>query len=126
MGPTQNNGLVFSDIPSGYPIPGKDITIEAREIDLSVALPTNSVFVRHYYASFDPFMRGMLRAPKDKAWVHMYTLAPYTLGEPVTNFTISKVTNSSDPSYKEGDLVIGLIVSVAGPVLVCGSKQRPL
>jgi NADPH-dependent curcumin reductase CurA len=48
-------------------------------------------------------MKGLLRAPEDKAWVHAYTF-----GEPVTNFTISKVINSSDPSYKEGDLVIGI------------------
>jgi NADPH-dependent curcumin reductase CurA len=103
MGLTQNKALIFSNVPFGYPIPGKDITVEAREIDLSVALPTNSVSVKNYYASFDPFMRGMLRAPEDKAWVHAYTLR-----EPVTSITVSKVINSLDPSYKEGDLVIGI------------------
>jgi NADPH-dependent curcumin reductase CurA len=46
-------------------------------------------------------MRDMLRAPEDKPWVYTYAL-----GELATNFTISKVINSSDTSYKEGDLVI--------------------
>jgi NADPH-dependent curcumin reductase CurA len=104
MGLTQNKGLIFSDVPSGFPTAGKDLTIGTREIDLSLTLPTSSVLVKICYVSLDPYMRGRMIAPGTKSWT-----TPFALGEPITSLAIAQVVKSSDPNYKEGDLVTSFL-----------------
>ena len=97
-----NKGLIFKSVPSGWPVPGHDLAIETREIDLSAPAPANGIITKNYYFSFDPYQRGRMRAPGSKSY-----LPPFTLGQPITNAGIGKVLKSNDEKFKEGDLVIG-------------------
>lgn len=100
MAPTQNKALIFKAIPTGWPVAGKDLTIEDRPIDLEQSLPSGSVLLQNIYVSFDPYQRGRMRAPEIKSYA-----PPFTLNEPVTNGTVSRVINSANSKFAKGDLV---------------------
>jgi NADPH-dependent curcumin reductase CurA len=103
---TQNKALIYKSVPHGYPVPGKDLATETRSIDLAASVPSGSILVRNHYASYDPYMRGKLRAPEGKSYS-----PPYTLGEPLATFTVSKVLKvaAGESGFKEGDLVTGVL-----------------
>lgn len=44
----QNKGVIFKQIPNGFPVPGKDLTVETREFDLEQA-PSVFLFERKTY-----------------------------------------------------------------------------
>lgn len=100
----QNKALIFSEVPSGVPIPGQHLKTEDRPVDLEAALPPNSVQIKHLIASFDPYQRGRMR----DASVKSYSPA-FTLNEPMAAHGVAKVLKSTSSSYKEGDLVFGLM-----------------
>ncbi|KAF2476132.1 NADP-dependent leukotriene B4 12-hydroxydehydrogenase [Lindgomyces ingoldianus] len=97
----QNKGIIFKKVPSGWPVPGQDLAIEDRHFDLQTNPPAGGITVKNYYASFDPYQRGRMR-PAD---VKSYS-APFELGKPITNRSISKVVKSDSSKFKPGDLVI--------------------
>jgi NADPH-dependent curcumin reductase CurA len=76
----QNKGAIFKQVPNGLPIPGKDLTVEAREFDIEQAPPAGGVITKNIYASFDPYQRGRMRDPSKKSYS-----PPYQLGQPITN-----------------------------------------
>ncbi|KAJ5161918.1 hypothetical protein N7492_007310 [Penicillium capsulatum] len=97
-----NKALIFSEIPQGYPVPGQHLTIEAAPYDANVAAPDNGVVLQSLYTSYDPYMRGRMRSAEIKSY------APaFQLNKPVESASIAKVIRSNNPSYKEGDLIIG-------------------
>ena len=100
----QNKGLIFKSLPSGWPIPGETIAIEAREFDLDASPPNGGLTTKNFYLSFDPFQRGRMRAPEIKS----YSI-PYVLGEPITNLGVAKVLKSDNTKFKEGDVIVGTI-----------------
>jgi NADPH-dependent curcumin reductase CurA len=102
----QNKGIIFKEVPSGWPEPGKHLAVEARDFDVEQAPPEGGVTVRTYYASFDPYQRGRMRAPG----VASYS-APFELGKPITNRTIMKVLKSNSDKFQPGDVVISAGVS---------------
>ena len=97
-----NKGLIFKKIPSGPPVPGQDLTVEARDFDPSAGAPAGGLVLKNLYASFDPYQRGRMRAADKKSYA-----PPFKIGEPITNSSIAKVQSSSNPGFKEGDLVQG-------------------
>ncbi|KIW02228.1 uncharacterized protein PV09_06382 [Verruconis gallopava] len=97
----QNKGLIFKNVPSGWPVPGKDLAIEAREIDLNQDPPKNGLIIKNYYVSFDPYQRGRMRAPETKSYA-----PPFELGKPITNRAISKVIKSDVDRFKPGDVIV--------------------
>ncbi|KAF2032935.1 NADP-dependent leukotriene B4 12-hydroxydehydrogenase [Setomelanomma holmii] len=97
----QNKGLIFKKVPEGWPKPGQDLVIESRDIDLDQKLPEGGLLVKNFYASFDPYQRGRMRAPEQKSYS-----PPFELGKPITNRSIFKVVKSSSDEYKEGALLI--------------------
>jgi NADPH-dependent curcumin reductase CurA len=97
----QNKGLIFKKVPSGWPVAGQDLVIEAREIDLDKDCPEGGVIVKNSYVSFDPYQRGRMRAPT----VASYS-APFELGKPITNRGIGKVVTSRNDKWKVGDVLI--------------------
>jgi NADPH-dependent curcumin reductase CurA len=97
----QNKGLIFKKVPSGWPVPGQDIAVEAREFDLDQSPPQGGVTVRNFYASFDPYQRGRMREPGTKSYS-----PPFELGKPMTNRSIMKVIKSDSPKYQPGDVII--------------------
>ncbi len=97
----QNKGLIFKKIPTGYPKPGEDLTIEDRPIDLdSTQPPSNGLLTQNYYVSFDPYQRGRMRAPDVGSYA-----PPFTLGQPISNGGVAKVLKSANSNFKEGDII---------------------
>lgn len=97
----QNKGLIFKKVPSGWPVEGQDLVIEARDFDLDQEPPKGGLTLKNYYLSFDPYQRGRMRSPETKSYS-----PPFELGKPITNRAISKVIKSDDPRFKPGDVII--------------------
>lgn len=97
----QNKGFIFKQVPEGWPKPGVDLAVETREIDLNQSLPEGGLLVKNFYASFDPYQRGRMRAPTSKSYS-----PPFELNKPITNRSIFKVVKSNTDQYKEGDVLI--------------------
>lgn len=76
--------------------------VEAREFDPEAAPPKGGVTTKNFYASFDPYQRGRMRAPEVKSYS-----PPFTLGEPIGNNTVAKILKSDTPKFQAGDLVVG-------------------
>jgi len=98
----QNKGVIFKAIPTGEPVKGKDLAVEARDFDINQAPPAGGITTKNFYASFDPYQRGRMRDPSIKSYS-----PPFQLGAPITNSAIAKIIKSDNPKFKEGDLVIG-------------------
>jgi NADPH-dependent curcumin reductase CurA len=99
-----NKAVIFKSVPSGLPVPGKDLTVEPVSYDSNATVPENGILVQALYGSFDPYMRGRMRPAEVKS----YTPA-FELGKPLVNRHIAKVLKSDNSEYKEGDVVIGFI-----------------
>jgi NADPH-dependent curcumin reductase CurA len=97
----QNKGLIFKEVPFGWPVPGKDLAVEAREIDLDKDIPASGAIVRNHYVSYDPYQRGRMRAPTTGSYS-----APFSLGKPITNRGVSTVVASQSEKFKVGDVLI--------------------
>jgi NADPH-dependent curcumin reductase CurA len=100
----QNKAVIYKSIPTGLPVPGKDLVVETREFDLEQSPPEGGVTTKNIYASFDPYQRGRMRDVEKKSYS-----PPYTPGQPINNATIAKILKSSNPKFKAGDLVTGSI-----------------
>lgn len=99
--PTSNKSLVYKKIPNGCPVAGQDLVIEDRPIDLDAPAPAGGLVLKVLTASFDPYMRGLMRDPKE----HSYR-PPYDLDTPIVSSAIGKVIKSDNDDFQEGDLVI--------------------
>lgn len=96
---TPNKSFIFKKVPQGFPVPGQDLVTEDRPIDLN-AVPEGGLIVKNLVASFDPYMRGRMRAPDVKSYS-----APMELDAPVVSDCVAVVVKSNAPQFKEGDLV---------------------
>ena len=99
----QNKAIIFKEIPSGWPEPGKHLVIEAREFDLEQSPPEGGVTVRNFYASLDPYQRGRMRDASIKSYA-----TAFNLSEPITNRTIMKVIKSNNPKFQSGDVIFSI------------------
>jgi NADPH-dependent curcumin reductase CurA len=102
----QNKGLIFKKVPEGWPKAGEHLVIEDRPIDLNQDLPEGALLVKNFYASFDPYQRGRMRAADSKSYS-----PPFELGKPMTNRSIFKVVKSNNEKFKEGETLITMGVS---------------
>ena len=98
----QNKGLIFKQVPTGLPVPGKDLTVEAREFDIDQSPPAGGITTKNIYASFDPYQRGRMREATKKSYS-----PPFDLGKPITNNVVAKVVKSDNEKFKAGDIVVG-------------------
>jgi len=95
-----NKGLVLAKNPIGLPIVGEDLKVISTEIPLD-SPPQGGLILKPNYISYDPFLRGRMRANTAS-----YT-AGFILNEPLYNSAISTVLKSDNPRFKTGDVVIG-------------------
>ena len=103
MGQTaQNKGIIFKQIPSGWPVEGQDLVIEDRPFDLDTEPPENGITTKNYYFSLDPYQRGRMRKPEIKSYV-----PAYKLGKVIDNGAVAKVLKSNNSKFKAGDIVTG-------------------
>jgi NADPH-dependent curcumin reductase CurA len=98
----QNKGVIFKQVPTSLPVPGKDLTVEAREFDINQAPPSGGITTKNFYASFDPYQRGRMREATKKSYS-----PPFELGKPITNAVVAKVLKSDNPKLAAGDIVVG-------------------
>ncbi|KAJ5948206.1 hypothetical protein N7466_001221 [Penicillium verhagenii] len=99
-----NKALFFSKVPQPqtYPAAGEHLTVSEVGYGPDVAAPENGVVLKSLYSSFDPYMRGRMRAPETKSYS-----PPFALGKPLDTATVGKIVRSNNADFKEGDLVIG-------------------
>ncbi|KAF2713565.1 NAD(P)-binding protein [Pleomassaria siparia CBS 279.74] len=96
----QNKGLIFKQVPSGWPVPGQDLVVEDHPFDLEQEAPEGGATIKIYFASFDPYQRGRMRAAEaTRSYV-----PPYELGKPITNAAIFRVIKSATDKFAPGDL----------------------
>ncbi|KAL8654761.1 MAG: hypothetical protein Q9226_003309 [Calogaya cf. arnoldii] len=100
----QNKGLIFKQVPQGWPVPGQDLVIEDQGFDLDTEPPKDGITTQNFYVSFDPYQRGRMRAPEDKSY-----FAPFELGKAITNSVVAKVLKSKNSKFTEGDTVVGML-----------------
>ena len=100
----QNKGLIFKQVPQGWPVPGQDLVIADQGFDLDTEPPQDGITTQNFYVSFDPYQRGRMRLPESKSY-----FPPYELGKPITNSAVAKVLKSSNPKFEKGDIVVGMI-----------------
>jgi NADPH-dependent curcumin reductase CurA len=100
----QNKGVIFKQVPTGLPVPGKDLTVEPREFDVDQAPPSGGITTKNFYASFDPYQRGRMREPTQKSYS-----PPFELGKPITNAVVAKVLKSDNEKFKTGDIIVGFL-----------------
>ncbi|KIX06387.1 uncharacterized protein Z518_04363 [Rhinocladiella mackenziei CBS 650.93] len=98
----QNKAFIYKSIPNGWPVPGKDLTVEDIGFDESAAPPKNGFTTQNLYAAFDPSQRGRMRDPS----IRSYSAAMST-GKPVVSVSvIGKVLKSDNEKIKEGAIVM--------------------
>ncbi|KAL8729023.1 MAG: hypothetical protein Q9166_005024 [cf. Caloplaca sp. 2 TL-2023] len=100
----QNKGLIFKQVPQGWPVPGQDLAIEDQGFDLETEPPQDGITTQNFYVSFDPYQRGRMRVPEKKSWS-----SSFEIGKAITNSAIAKVLKSANSKFKEGDIVVGMI-----------------
>lgn len=100
----QNKSIIFKEIPSGLPVPGKHLAVENVDFDLDQSPPVGGITTKNFYASFDPYQRGCMRDPSEKSYA-----AAYHVGQPITSGTIAKVLKSDNSKFNKGDLIYGNI-----------------
>ncbi|KAF5377333.1 hypothetical protein D9757_008008 [Collybiopsis confluens] len=105
MAPVNNGRLIFNEVPTGYPIPGKTTVYDkSSTIDLENEPLNGNILVKTLSISVDPYLRGKMRGPGAKSYA-----APFFIGEPLYNFGVGKVLRSENDGFKPGDHVYGMI-----------------
>ncbi|ROW07358.1 hypothetical protein VMCG_03748 [Cytospora schulzeri] len=100
---TPNKTFIMKKVPNGFPVVGEDLVTEDRPINLETP-PQGGLVVKNLVASFDPYMRGRMRAADTKSYV-----PPFAVNGPIVNSCAAKVVKSDNPDYKEGDLVVAFV-----------------
>lgn len=99
----QNQGLIFKAVSDGVPVVGKGIAVETCEFDLDQAPPEGGITTKNFYASYDPYQMGRMNIHR-KSYV-----PPFTLDQPMSNFTVARVLKSDSAKFKPRDIVVGQI-----------------
>lgn len=99
-----NRTLIFSKVPEGIPVPGIDIKVVDRPLDIDIP-PTGGFVAEVLYSSFDPYLRHRL---VNAAGARDFP--PFDLGAPITNGAVINVLRA-DPtsSFRAGDKLTGLV-----------------
>ncbi|GJE91329.1 NADP-dependent oxidoreductase [Phanerochaete sordida] len=103
MAPVKNGRLLFNEVPTGYPEPGKTTVYDdSQTIDLESVPLNGGVLVKILVVSVDPYLRGKMRDSSVKSYS-----AAFVIGEPIFNFGVGVVLRSENPSVKAGDHLYG-------------------
>ncbi|MDT2046279.1 NADP-dependent oxidoreductase [Priestia aryabhattai] len=93
-----NEQIIFAKRPAGMP---EADTFQFEEIPMPEA-KEGEVVVQTLYLSVDPYMRG--RMNDQKSYV-----PPFQVGEPFVGGIVGRVIQTKSSSYKQGDIVTGLL-----------------
>ncbi|KAI8332630.1 hypothetical protein BC941DRAFT_436101 [Chlamydoabsidia padenii] len=98
-----NTQIIFSKVPTTYPVVGEHITVNKTDFDLDAPLADGEFILKTLVLSVDPYMRGRMRDSSVKS----YSPA-FPLGQPMTGHTVKEVVKSKSANFKEGDYVYGM------------------
>ncbi|KAF9950002.1 hypothetical protein BGZ72_008254 [Mortierella alpina] len=93
-----NKSVVFLKAPSKYPIAGKHIGVQLKQ--LNTDLRDGQILLRNLYISLDPYLRNRM---KDK----VLNTSGYKVGEPLDSRGIAEVVESRNSNWPVGSLVVG-------------------
>ncbi|KAI9270755.1 hypothetical protein BDA99DRAFT_434548 [Phascolomyces articulosus] len=97
----KNTQVIFNKIPTNYvPVAGEHMVIHESEFDLDAPLSDGQFMTKQLALSIDSYMRGRMRDPSIPSYV-----SAFEIGKPLLCGTMSSVVKSSNPLFKEGDLV---------------------
>ncbi|RPD54820.1 NAD(P)-binding protein [Lentinus tigrinus ALCF2SS1-7] len=103
MGFVKNGRIIYSEIPTGYPVPGKTLVYdESQTIDLDNEPLHGGILVKVLVLSIDPYLRRRMQEPSPLDF-----FPPFKVGEPLDNSGVGVVVRSENPSFKPGDHVLG-------------------
>ncbi|EXJ95649.1 hypothetical protein A1O1_00771 [Capronia coronata CBS 617.96] len=98
----QNKVFMYKSVPDGWPVPGKDLTVEDIGFDEAAPPPKGGFTTKNLYATYDPSQRGRMRHETVKS----YSPA-MAVGKPVVSVhVLGKVLKSDTPKIKEGSTVL--------------------
>ncbi|KAI7876529.1 GroES-like protein [Lichtheimia hyalospora FSU 10163] len=103
MAPTLNKQVIFSKIPTTYPVAGEHMTINDSTIDLDAPLGEGEILLKQLVLSVDPYMRGCMRDPSIQSF-----FPAFPLGKPMAGDSMGVCLKSNNPRFKEGDYVYGI------------------
>ncbi|PNH42626.1 hypothetical protein VD0004_g4720 [Verticillium dahliae] len=121
MAPTSNKSFIYKKAPQGFPVPGEDLVIEDRPIDLENAPLHGGVLVEVLYTSFDPYMRGRMRDPKIKSYS-----PPFDLDQPIVSASVVKVLRSDTPEFAVGDELVSFYGQNAQYAVIPAPAFKPM
>lgn len=94
-----NPAVIFKEVPDGWPVAGKHLTVEDIG-NADAPAPPSGLVVQPLYLSIDPYQRGRMRDPKIKSY-----RPGFALGKPIENAGIAKVLRSNVEGLVPGDIV---------------------
>ncbi|OAP59449.1 hypothetical protein AYL99_06747 [Fonsecaea erecta] len=98
----QNKAFIYKSVPNGWPVPGKDLTVEDIGFDENAPPPKGGFTTKNLYVAYDPSQRGRMRDPS----IPSYSPA-MTTGKPVISVSvIGQVLKSDNPKIKPGAIVM--------------------
>ncbi|KAI9010718.1 oxidoreductase, zinc-binding protein [Hyaloraphidium curvatum] len=98
-----NTRVYYVEIPKGNPGPST-FDVRRETIDTTKPLPEESLLLENLYLSVDPYMRLRMRSAEAKSY-----FVPFELNTVLQGGGVSRVLQSSSPSFKAGDVVQGSI-----------------
>ncbi|TBU57233.1 NAD(P)-binding protein [Dichomitus squalens] len=103
MAPIKNGRVIFNEIPTGYPVPGKTTVYDESEtIDLDIVTLNGGILVKILALAVDPYLRRKMIDPKIPSF-----FPPWGVGQVLDNNGVGVVLRSEDPAYKVGSHVRG-------------------
>ncbi|TFK22716.1 alcohol dehydrogenase [Coprinopsis marcescibilis] len=104
MAPVTNARVLFNEIPTGYPEPGRaTVYDESKTIDVDTVALDGGILVKTLYLSVDPFLREMMQEPDEESFS-----PAYIIGEPIYGYGVGVAVRSENGDVKPGDNVYGL------------------
>lgn len=98
----QNKAFIYKSVPDGWPVEGKNLTVEDIGFDEAAAPPKGGFTTKNFYAAYDPSQRGRMRDLS----ITSYSPA-MTPGKPVVSVSvIGKVLKSDNEKIPEGAIVL--------------------
>ncbi|KAK9322374.1 hypothetical protein V1517DRAFT_137440 [Lipomyces orientalis] len=101
----ENKSVVYKKVPIGLPT---EETLGIVTSKISSSAPEGGLLIQNLDVSLDPYLRGRMRDPTVKS----YTPA-FEVNEPIHNYGISRVVDSSAPEFAKGDIVKSSITQFA-------------
>ncbi|KAI9092772.1 hypothetical protein K1719_027569 [Acacia pycnantha] len=100
-GQVLNKQVLLKEFVSGFP-KDSDMLFTTSSINLKLPEGSNGVLVKNLYLSCDPYMRGRMSKPLFPSYIDSFEP-----GSPISGLGVSKVIDSRNQNFREGDLVWG-------------------